>query len=140
MTSEEYKKRLERDGFVELTAAELFGIEQADVELIDTRAVLRNYANKRRQKRGWTRARLAKEMGASEARVAQIEQGGCTLPIEFLLRIAFALGASMGDVGNALVEDARMQAEAGAARSRPTPKKRAPRRSAVVAQPASAQL
>ena len=145
MTSEEYKKRLERDGYVAISEAELFGVKQSYIELVDTRIILRMYADKRRQKLGWTRARLAKEMGASEARCARLEQGGSNLPIEFLLRAAFALGASMGDVGSALVAAARECAEAEKKwRSAPKPKKRAPRRSSgvarrsgVAAQPAS---
>ena len=155
MNSDEYHKRLERDGYVDLTAAELLGVPPARAELISTRVVLRIYADELRQKLGWTRARLAKEMGASEARCARLEQGGSSLPIEFLLRAAFALGAKMEDVGGALVEDAREPHRVGARKRRksgaraqlpkkrvaPKPKKRAPRRrSAVAAQPASAQL
>ena len=148
----ERRKRLEKAGFVQITAAEFLGVPPARAELISTRGVLRIYANKRRKKLGWTRARLAKEMGASEAWCARIEQGGCSLPIKFLLRAAFALGAKMEDVGGALVADARMRAEAEKKwRSRPAPKKRAApkpkkraprrraagRRSGVAAQPAS---
>ena len=155
MNSDEYNKRLERDGYVDLTVAEFFGIAPARMELIDTQIVLQIYADERRQKLGWTRARLAKEMGASEARVARIEQGGSGLPIEFLLRAAFALGAKMEDIGSALVEDARMSAEAEKAwrlrpapkkrpapkpKKRAAPKKRARRVRAVAAQPASARL
>src|SRR5688572_5525013 len=70
---------------------EVPGFAQAEKELGSRRVVARNVMRLRIQ-RGWTQQQLAREMGVTQPRVAQIESAGANVQIDTLDRLAAVFG------------------------------------------------
>jgi transcriptional regulator with XRE-family HTH domain len=49
-----------------------------------------------------TQVQLAKLLGSSQSRVAKLEAGDATVSTDLLLRAAYAVGASLAEVGSAI--------------------------------------
>lgn len=70
---------------------EVPGFAQAEQELGSRLVVARNVMRMRIQ-RGWTQQQLARELGVSQPRIAQIESASANLQIDTLDRLAAVFG------------------------------------------------
>lgn len=102
-----------RAGWVEGGIDELLGLEPWEVELIELRLSLADAVRARRVRQGLSQRELAERVGSTQPRVARLEQADASL--DAILRAAFALGASRGEVARLV------------ARRRPLARRRPPR-------------
>jgi DNA-binding XRE family transcriptional regulator len=96
------KLRLKRAGWQVGSAQEFLGLSDDEVALIEMHESLTALLRRRRERSGFTQARLAKALGSSQSRVAKLEAGDANVSFELLIRALLALGTSRADIGKAL--------------------------------------
>jgi DNA-binding XRE family transcriptional regulator len=96
------RKRLEAAGWQVGTAAEFLNLTPEEAVLVEMRVALSRSLKERRLATGLTQARLAKQLGSSQSRVAKLEAGDPSVSFELLIRALLAVGASRKDVAQAL--------------------------------------
>ena len=96
------RARIEAAGFVETNVQELFGLTPEENELVETRVALSRLIKRLRRDNHMSQAEVAKHIGSDQARVAKAEKNDAGVSIEWMLRVAFALGANRQEVGAAL--------------------------------------
>jgi ribosome-binding protein aMBF1 (putative translation factor) len=88
------RKRLERDGWRFGNAQDLLGLSSAEALLVESKLTLADAVRAKRLKLGWTQARLAKELGSSQSRVAKMEAGDRSVSIDLLVAALGQMGAT----------------------------------------------
>jgi ribosome-binding protein aMBF1 (putative translation factor) len=85
------RKRSRSEDVFATISEEVPGFAQAERELGSRLVVARNVMRLRIQ-RGWTQQQLAREMGVTQPRIAQIESAAANVQIDTLDRLAVAFG------------------------------------------------
>lgn len=96
------KRRLARAGWKIGTASEFLELSAEEEALVETRMALTKLVRERRLRGKLTQVQLAKLLGSSQSRVAKLEAGDASVSADLLLRAAYAVGASLADVGSAI--------------------------------------
>ena len=96
------KARLEAGGFRETTVSEFLGLTPEENEWIETRLALSRLIKQRRQESSLTPQELKKRLGPDAALISKMDNSGEDISLEWMLRVAFALGASRQEIGQAL--------------------------------------
>jgi DNA-binding XRE family transcriptional regulator len=96
------KRRLAEAGWQIGTASEFLELSAEEEALIETRIALTKLVRERRLRGKLTQIQLAKLLGSSQSRVAKLEAGDASVSTDLLLRAAYAVGASLADVGSAI--------------------------------------
>ena len=101
------RKRLETAGWQIGNAAEFLKLTPEEAALVEMRVALSRTLKERRLASGLTQARLAKQLGSSQSRVAKLEAGDPSVSLELLIRGLLAVGASRKEVAQALARQAQ---------------------------------
>ena len=96
------KARLEAAGFREMTVSEFLELTPEESEWIETRLALSRLIKQRRQESPLTPRELKKRFGPDAARILKMDNSDEDISLEWMLRVAFALGASRQEIGQAL--------------------------------------
>lgn len=102
MMDDAMKVRLEAAGFRETNVQELFGLSREEVELVETRLALCRLIKRLRTERGASQQAAARAIGSDQGNVSKAERNDATVSLEWMIRAAFALGASRQDVAHAI--------------------------------------
>jgi DNA-binding transcriptional regulator YiaG len=74
------KDRLKAAGFVETNVAEVFGLSEAENELVETRVALSHLIKQLRAEQHVSQTVIAKRIGSDQARVARAERNDPSSP------------------------------------------------------------
>ena len=99
---EAVKSRLASAGFRETNVQELFGLSREEMELVETRLALCRLIKRLRAERGVSEQAAARAIGSDQGNVSKAERNDATVSLEWMVRAAFALGASRQDVAHAI--------------------------------------
>jgi hypothetical protein len=90
------KRRLEAGGWRVGTVAEFLGLTPAESEYVEIMASMSLAVRRVRNRRRWSRARFAKRLRTSTARVRELEVG--IVPFDELLNALLEFGATRRDI------------------------------------------
>ena len=96
------KRRLTKAGWRVATAAQFLGLTKEESTFIEMKLALVRSLKRRRQLRGLTQARLARQLGTSQSRLAKMESADRTVSIDLLIRALLEMGTSRKDVAHIL--------------------------------------
>ncbi len=96
------RARLEAAGFHETNVQELFGLTDEENELVETRLALASLIRDLRRERHLTQQRAAELVGSDQANMSKAEKNGGSVSLDWMIKAAFALGASRTQVGRAI--------------------------------------
>ncbi len=96
------KRRLTKAGWRVGTASQFLGLTKEESAFIEMKLALARSLKRRRQLRGITQARLAKQLGTSQSRLAKMESADRTVSIDLLIRALLEMGTSRKDVAQIL--------------------------------------
>jgi predicted XRE-type DNA-binding protein len=85
-------------GWVEGDVSELLGLDDADMEIIETKLALSKALRERRKQAGMTQAELAEKLHTSQSRVSCLEHGDPGSTVDLLLNALFRLGVKREEV------------------------------------------
>jgi predicted XRE-type DNA-binding protein len=94
------RKRLEAAGWRVGDATEFLGLDEAEAELVEIKVRLAKALQEKRGKAGLTQAELAKKLGTSQPRVANM-LAAREVSIDHLIRSLLLLGADAAEVARA---------------------------------------
>ena len=100
------QQRLERAGWTVGSAADFLGLSARDSRFIELKLALANGVRRMRERRGMTQARLAKQLGSSQSRVAKMEAGDASVSLDLMVRSLLGIGAKPTDIAR-LIRGAR---------------------------------
>lgn len=95
------RKRLEAAGWRIGGAVEFLGLDEAETELIEIKVRLAKALQEKRENAGMTQAALAKKIGTSQPRVANM-LAARDVSIDHLVKSLLLLGADAAEVARAL--------------------------------------
>jgi hypothetical protein len=95
---EQKRKRLERKGWREGSAAEFLELSPNEEAYVELQLRISDGLKKRHAGLTLTRAQLAKIVRSSQSRVVKMETGDQTVSLDLLIRSLLALGASHKDI------------------------------------------
>jgi predicted XRE-type DNA-binding protein len=96
------RKRLKEAGFKFGTVGELFGLSKADEEMIEVRVALANTIRSLRERHELSQEQVAELLESGQARVSKVESADPSISLDFMVRAAFCLGATRGDLARAI--------------------------------------
>jgi len=96
------RKRLKEAGFKFGSVGELFGLSKADEEMIEVRVALANAIRSLRERHELSQERVAELLESGQARVSKVESADPSISLDFMVRAAFCLGATRGDLARAI--------------------------------------
>jgi predicted XRE-type DNA-binding protein len=99
------RKRLKEAGFKFGTVGELFDLSKADEEMIEVRMALANTLRSLRERHELSQERVAELLESGQARVSKVESADPSISLDFMVRAAFCLGATRGDLARAISPD-----------------------------------
>lgn len=97
----EKRQRLEAGGWKVGGAKEFLGLTDEEAAMVEIRLSLARALKESRLARNWTQAKLAKELGSSQSRVAKMEAGDASVSIDLLVRSLLVSGATGAEIGGA---------------------------------------
>jgi hypothetical protein len=95
---ESKRKRLAANGWKIGNAREFLGLSSEEEAYVELKLRLADGLRKRRVSSRLTQKELAKAVRSSQSRVAKMEAGDPTVPVDLLVRSLLALGASRREV------------------------------------------
>ena len=98
------KQRLEARGWRVGTVAEFLGLTPAESEYVEIMISMSLAVQRLRERRRWSRARFAKRLHISTARLKDLEVG--SVPFDELLNALLDLGATRRDIARIIGADA----------------------------------
>ena len=107
------RKRLEAAGFTFGSVGQLFGLTEAEEELVEMKVALAEAIRERREEHSLSQADLARLIGTGQARVSKLERASESTSLDTLFRCMLVLGASRQDLANAIARTAPPQEPAG---------------------------
>jgi predicted XRE-type DNA-binding protein len=111
------KRRLEAAGFTFGTVGQLFGLTQAEEELVEMKVALAEAIRERREERSLSQADLARLIGTGQARVSKLERTSESTSLDTLVRCMLVLGATRQDLANAIAHPTPPQGPTGKPRA-----------------------
>ena len=106
----EKKQRLEAAGWSIGAASVFLGLSDDECALVELKLALATALKSRRRERGMTQVELAKRLGSSQPRVANMERGDRSVTLDLLIRSLLALGATRRDLARILDTPKRKRA------------------------------
>jgi len=97
------KRRLEAAGFKFGTVGELFGLTEAEEELVELKVALAEAIRERREEHSLSQADLARLIGTGQARVSKLERTSEPTSLDTLFRCMLVLGATRKDLAEAIL-------------------------------------
>lgn len=92
------RQRLEKAGWRVGSVGDFLGLSEEETALIEMKLALADSVKKRRLSRRLTQAKLARQIGSSQARIAKMEAADPSVSIDLLVRALLALGATRQEV------------------------------------------
>lgn len=96
---QERKQQLEAAGMKVGSADEFLGLSAEESAMVDLRLSLAQEVRRRRERKDFSQAELARLIGSSQSRVAKIEAAEPNVSLDLLFRALFATGAKRRDIG-----------------------------------------
>jgi DNA-binding XRE family transcriptional regulator len=96
------RNRLEAAGWRFGDAQDFLDLTPEEVEIIEVKLALSDYARRLRLNQHLTQTQVAERIGSSQSRVAKMESADATVSLDLLMRCIFALGATTRDVGRVI--------------------------------------
>lgn len=96
------KERIEAAGFRETSVQEFLGLTSEENDLLETRLALSRLVKDLREKRKLTQTAVAGQVGSDQANISKAEASDSSVSLDWMVRAAFALGASRKQVGRAI--------------------------------------
>src|SRR5436305_6319884 len=96
------KHRLEAAGFKFGSVGELFGLTEAEEELIEMKVALAEAIRYLREASSLSQADLARLIGTGQARVSKLERSSESTSLDTLFRCMLVLGATRQDLAKAI--------------------------------------
>jgi transcriptional regulator with XRE-family HTH domain len=122
------KKRLEAAGFEFGTVGELFGLTEAEEQLIEMKVAIAEAVRDLRERRALSQADLARLLGSGQARVSKLERASESTSLDTLFRCMLVLGASRQDLAKAISHSTQPKKAASRRRIQPERAKRQARK------------
>ncbi len=101
------RKALQKAGFRIGSVQEFFELSAEDALYIEIKLELARELRALRRERSLTQVQLAERVASSQSRVAKMEAADATVSIDLIVRSLIALGATSGDVADAVRRAAR---------------------------------
>jgi predicted XRE-type DNA-binding protein len=101
------KRRLEEAGFKFGTVGELFGLTEAEEELIEMKVAVAEAIRDLREARSLSQADLARLLGTGQARVSKLERSSESTSLDTLFRCMLVLGATREELAKAITRSAQ---------------------------------
>jgi predicted XRE-type DNA-binding protein len=101
------KRRLEEAGFKFGTVGELFGLTEAEEELIEMKVAVAEAIRDLREARSLSQADLARLLGTGQARVSKLERSSESTSLDTLFRCMLVLGATREELAKAIARSAQ---------------------------------
>jgi DNA-binding XRE family transcriptional regulator len=98
--------RLQEAGWEVTTVQDLLGLSDAENKIVEMKVALSLKLKKQRLKRHISQKALAKLIGSSQPRVAQIEAGGPNVSMDLLLKALLVSGVSQKEVAKVIAATA----------------------------------
>lgn len=92
------RKKLEEAGWSAGSAADFLGLSPAEAAYVELKLALSTGLKERRANRGIPQARLAKQIGSSQSRIAKAEASDPSVSVDLLIRALLATGATPSDL------------------------------------------
>jgi transcriptional regulator with XRE-family HTH domain len=125
------KRRLEAAGFKFGTVGELFGLSEAEEQLVEMKVAIAEAIRVLRDVRSLSQAEVARLVGSGQARISKLERSGESTSLDTLVRCMLVLGASRKDLAKTIAKAAvRPKARKAAESGRATPPRRGARSAA----------
>src|SRR5439155_20458021 len=99
---EEKRRRLEAKGWKFGSAQEFLRLSNEETAYIDLKARLATGLRKRRRRRSRTQADLAKRLQSSQSRIAKMEAGDPSVPLDLPIRSRLILGTSRRELSRTI--------------------------------------
>jgi predicted XRE-type DNA-binding protein len=97
------KSRLEAAGFKFGTVGELFGLTEAEEELVELKVAIAEAIRELREEHSLSQADLARLIGTGQARVSKLERTSESTSLDTLFRCMLVLGATRQDLARAIL-------------------------------------
>ncbi|HZF13312.1 MAG TPA: helix-turn-helix transcriptional regulator [Thermoanaerobaculia bacterium] len=123
------KSRLEAAGFKFGTVGELFGLTQAEEELVEMKVAISEAIRELREVHSLSQADLARLIGTGQARVSKLERSSESTSLDTLFRCMLVLGATRQDLAKAIAHSTRPKRATGKSQTAAKGSKSAGRRS-----------
>jgi len=81
------------------TVQEFLGLSDSDMALVETKVALARAFLQQRRKSVLTQAEMARAMRTTRSRVARIEAGDPTVPLDLVFKALFTVGFTPCDIG-----------------------------------------
>jgi DNA-binding XRE family transcriptional regulator len=94
--------RLQKAGWEVTTVQDLLGLSDAENRIVEMKMALSFRLKKQRKRRHLSQKSLAKLIGSSQPRVAQIEAGGPNVSMDLLLKALLVSGVTQKEVAKAI--------------------------------------
>jgi DNA-binding XRE family transcriptional regulator len=101
------KGRLEAAGFKFGTVGELFGLTEAEEELVEMKVAVAEAIRELREMHSLSQADLARMIGTGQARVSKLESPSESTSLDTLFRCMLVLGATRQDLAKAISHSTR---------------------------------
>jgi hypothetical protein len=98
----ELRSRLEAAGFRETNVQDLLGLTPEEVELVETRLALSRLVKRLRAEKRLTQRAAAAMVRSDQSNLSKAEANDPEVSVDWLIRVAIALGASRQEIGRAL--------------------------------------
>jgi transcriptional regulator with XRE-family HTH domain len=92
MMDSEARKRLENAGWTAGDAADFLELSPEEARFVELKLALAAGVRRFREKRGWTQAALAQQLGSSQSRVAKMEAADGSVTLDLMMRSLLAMG------------------------------------------------
>ncbi|MBP2670969.1 MAG: Xre family binding protein [candidate division NC10 bacterium] len=99
--------KLKRRGWAVGSAADFLALTPEEAAFVEIKLALSDALRARRQQAQLSQARVAKQIGSSQSRVAKMEAGDPSVTLDLLVRALLALGATKRTVART-IEAARL--------------------------------
>jgi DNA-binding XRE family transcriptional regulator len=94
-------------GFKFGTVGELFGLSEAEEELVEMKVAVAEAIRELREAHSLSQADLARLIGTGQARISKLERSSETTSLDTLFRCMLALGATRQDLAKAISHSTR---------------------------------
>jgi predicted transcriptional regulator len=111
------KSRLEAAGFKFGTVGELFGLTEAEEELVEMKVAVAEAIRELREMHSLSQADLARLLGTGQARVSKLERPSESTSLDTLFRCMLVLGATRQDLAKAISHSNRPKKASGKSRT-----------------------
>lgn len=91
-------KRLKAAGWKVGSTRAFLELTDEEAALVEVKIALIDALRKSRQKRGLSQTELAQRMGSSQSRIAKLEAGDSSVPLDLIVRALIAVGTTRQEI------------------------------------------